>query len=806
MTELLAPGGSLEALKAAVNAGADAIYMGGAKFGARAYADNPDEDHLLEAIEYCHLRGKKLYLTVNTLLKEKELEEALVSYLKPYYEAGLDGVLVQDLGVLSVIRRVYPELPLHISTQMSLCTPEGAALAKELGAVRIVPAREISLDEIKAIREKVDIEIESFVHGALCYCYSGQCLMSSMIGGRSGNRGRCAQPCRMTYNVAENGKTMNGESDRYLMSLKDACTLESLPDMIDAGIASFKIEGRMKRPEYAAGVTMIYRKYMDLYAAKGRKGYKVDPEDMRILMDLYNRGGFSEGYNKKRNGKDMMTLNRPNHAGTAAAKVTQIRGGSGEAILTAVEDLYPGDALEIGEGAGNKGQELVLREACRKGDSIKVKAPARLIRKGQTLRRVRSEALLEQIRGVIAGAAKLKINGIFRISEGKPAILTVTYGPHRIAVEGPEATAAQNRPVTEADLEKQLRKTGDTPYEFGDLKVFAGDNLFYPLRTVNELRRSALEQLTEAILGAERRDPVAEAAQPAAENRKNTGATLYTAAVSTNDQLKAVLGCDWITEVQVDALSFVERTFTHTIGKSQAERRAAFADTAQRIHDAGKTCLLRFPPMWRGFMKKALLDVFDESSFAVCDGAVVRNTEQIPEAAAWFKGKTIVSDSSVYTWNKEAVRAVEALGITRTEVPAELNRRELGERGLAGSEMTVYGRTLLMITANCLRKSTTGCTHIPGQLVMTDRKNADFPVVCHCGICTNFIYNSLPLNLLPVYGQVQDLEPAAVRFDFTIETGAETEAVLRQAQLTVSGHAGASEEAGTRGHFKRGVE
>ncbi|ADL04813.1 peptidase U32 [[Clostridium] saccharolyticum WM1] len=303
--EILAPAGSFESMKAAVAAGADAVYMGGSRFGARAFAENPGEDKLLEAIDYVHLHGRKLYLTVNTLMKEQELHE-LYDYLAPYYRQGLDAVIVQDFGTFAFIKEHFPGLHLHASTQMTITGVYGARILKDLGAERVVTARELSLKEIKKIRDQVDIEIESFVHGALCYCYSGQCLFSSLIGGRSGNRGRCAQTCRLPYEVNREAQGLGGKDDRYCLSLKDLSTLDILPDLIEAGIYSMKIEGRMKSPRYTAGVVSIYRKYVDLYLAKGREGYRVDGQDKKALLDLFDRGGQTDGYYKRQNGRDMV--------------------------------------------------------------------------------------------------------------------------------------------------------------------------------------------------------------------------------------------------------------------------------------------------------------------------------------------------------------------------------------------------------------------------------------------------------------------------------------------------------------------
>ena len=302
--EILAPAGSFDALKAAVAAGADAVYAGGSRFGARAYAANFTEEELLEAIDYVHLYGKKLFLTVNTLVKEKEYGD-LYDYLKPYYCQGLDAVIVQDLGVMEFIKKHFPKMDIHASTQMTITNVRSAKYLEAHGVERVVPARELSLKEIRQISEATDLEIECFVHGALCYCYSGQCLMSSMIGGRSGNRGQCAQPCRLSYTPQNQKKALD------ILSLKDLCTIENIPDLVDAGITSFKIEGRMKHPSYVAVVAGMYRKYTDLYLEKGRKGFKVSETDKKRLLSVFQRRGYCDGYYYKHNGKEMISFEEP---------------------------------------------------------------------------------------------------------------------------------------------------------------------------------------------------------------------------------------------------------------------------------------------------------------------------------------------------------------------------------------------------------------------------------------------------------------------------------------------------------------
>lgn len=313
--ELLAPAGNYEAFLGAVHAGADAVYMGGKKFGARAYADNLSEEELCRAVRYAHLYGRKLYLTLNTLVKEGELRE-LYGCLAPLYEAGLDGVIVQDLGVMSWLRRQFPLLALHVSTQAAVMGPYGAKLMKELGAARVVPSRELSLEEIRRIKEQADIEVETFIHGALCYCYSGRCLFSSVLGGRSGNRGRCAQPCRLPYQGRE----------VYPLSLKDLCAAGHIPELIAAGIDSFKIEGRMKSAEYTAGVTAVYRKLIDCCYETPERFGKAAQEALAELSGLYVRREGQDGYYFKHNAKDMATLLKPGYTGISREAALEIRG------------------------------------------------------------------------------------------------------------------------------------------------------------------------------------------------------------------------------------------------------------------------------------------------------------------------------------------------------------------------------------------------------------------------------------------------------------------------------------------------
>ncbi len=432
-TELLAPAGSLASVIAAVNAGADAVYMGGPKFGARAYAESAGdggEDMVLKAIEYCHLFGVQLHMTVNILFKDAELKE-LFSYMKPYYEAGVDALIVQDLGAVRILQDMFPDLPIHSSTQMCVSGPESARMVQKLGMKRAVLARELGLQEIKRIHDEVGIELETFIHGAMCYSYSGECFMSSLLGGRSGNRGRCAGTCRLCYETA--GKK------GYYLSMKDMNTVEFLPELIEAGAYSMKIEGRMKSPIYTAGVVSVYRKYLDL-AMEDPDHFKVDEKDLTVLREIYDRGGM-DNYLKKHNGKEMIAISEKGF------RVVN------ESITKEIEDKYIKSNKRIPVDMGmyiREGEKMILHVSATK-------------------------------------------------EEGR--IISVnTVSKEMIGKADKSGTPREN-------IEKQMRKTGNTVFtvEHVFIDMLENENVFIPISSLNELRRSALDQLKEALLESTRR-------------------------------------------------------------------------------------------------------------------------------------------------------------------------------------------------------------------------------------------------------------------------------------------------------------
>ena len=752
--EILAPAGSFDSMKAAVAAGADAVYMGGSRFGARAYAENPDEMGMLEAINYVHLHGRQLYMTVNTLVKEDEMDD-LYDYLLPYYQAGLDAVIVQDMGVFSYIREHFPDLPVHASTQMTITGPEGAALMTRMGAVRIVTARELSLEEIRRIYQETGVEIESFVHGALCYCYSGQCLFSSLIGGRSGNRGRCAQTCRLPFDVLrqldennpnenrnkkkENGVLNPGDS-KYVLSLKDLCTLDILPDILEAGVYSLKIEGRMKSPRYTAGVVRLYRKYVDLYLKNGRKGYRVDPKDRKELLDLFDRGGQTLGYYTEHNGRDMVVCHEK------------------PAFRQENRELY------------------------------------------QYLDKTYVEAEVKE-----------PVQGFARVCEGEPLQLTLQYedpltGESRMAGGiGAVVQTAVKQPMSKERIEKQLGKTGNTPYYFENLEVETGGSPFVPVQELNELRRSAFEQLTGEILRPYRREmPEIKACETGKgrqnlkdENNIGNKTALYHIHVSVEHpaQLKVALSVPEVGAIYLDSAEF---------GAEQ------WNEWVSRCHEADKQCLLVMPHIFRDRAKEYFETHRSRLESAGFDGLVIRAWEELELVREWKISIPLVMDYGIYTMNHRAedfVREMAPELPMRFTLPVELNSRELEARGSRERELLVYGSVPVMVTAQCIRKTVEGCSKCPEYLYLRDRKKKVFPVRNQCRFCCNTIYNSSPLSLLKDKKQIDRLQPEVLRLAFTLESAAQTGEVLDAYVKTFLYQEPVELEGEfTRGHFKRGVE
>ena len=799
--EILAPAGSMECLKAAITAGADAVYTGGALFGARAYAHNLTEEELLEAIDYVHLHGRRLYLTVNTLIKDREMEKQMYDYLLPYYRQGLDAVIVQDIGLFRFIRKHFPDLPIHASTQMTLTGVDGAKFLEKEGAQRIVTSRELSMAEVKKIADETELEIESFVHGALCYCYSGQCLFSSFIGGRSGNRGQCAQPCRLLY------RTPEAKRPQYLLSLKDICTLELIPEMIESGIYSFKIEGRMKKPEYAAAVAFQYRKYADLYlkyyeecpaeedpAAYAMKKYRVREEDRQMLLDLYNRGGFHTGYYHTQNGREMISLNRPNHAGVPAVKVLAKKGRN--VTAKALTDLYPQDIIELPMRKGReKADNYTCKDAVRKGMNVQIPVFADTpFKRDEIWMRTRNSTLIDTLREeFVNGKIKERICGTFRLYPQETATLTVKCRDAEITVAGEKAQEALSQPMSRERIEKQLRKTGNTEFEFSFLKVEIGEKVFLPMQSLNELRREALETLEKVICEKYRRsgevkDPEEDKTELSMEEEVLSG---WTASVRTAEQMEVILEEEAIGRIYVDCTMF-----------PRIWEKDSYVEWITKVHAAGKEIYLVMPYIFRERTRKQYEAAYNRIFEAGWDGILIANYESFAFLKEHGYTGRIMTDYNLYEFNQESRKFWKEKGVFEFTAPVELTERELQDLRVKDGEVIVYGYLPMMISAGCIQKTTRGCLKKSGQTTITDRYRNSFVVKNECDYCYNILYNYVPLYLGDRMEEVYQIGPGRIRLMFTTERQQE----VRQILSAYFEGKELPEGTYTRGHWKRGIK
>ena len=799
--EILAPAGSMECLKAAIAAGADAVYTGGALFGARAYAHNLTEEELLEAIDYVHLHGRRLYLTVNTLIKDREMEKQMYDYLLPYYRQGLDAVIVQDIGLFRFIRKHFPDLPIHASTQMTLTGVDGAKFLEKEGAQRIVTSRELSMAEVKKIADETELEIESFVHGALCYCYSGQCLFSSFIGGRSGNRGQCAQPCRLLY------RTPEAKRPQYLLSLKDICTLELIPEMIESGIYSFKIEGRMKKPEYAAAVAFQYRKYADLYlkyyeecpaeedpAAYAMKKYRVREEDRQMLLDLYNRGGFHTGYYHTQNGREMISLNRPNHAGVPAVKVLAKKGRN--VTAKALTDLYPQDIIELPMRKGReKADNYTCKDAVRKGMNVQIPVFADTpFKRDEIWMRTRNSTLIDTLREeFVNGKIKERICGTFRLYPQETATLTVKCRDAEITVAGEKAQEALSQPMSRERIEKQLRKTGNTEFEFSFLKVEIGEKVFLPMQSLNELRREALETLEKVLCEKYRRsgevkDPEEDKTELSMEEEVLSG---WTASVRTAEQLEVILEEEAIGRIYVDCTMF-----------PRIWEKDSYVEWITKVHAAGKEIYLVMPYIFRERTRKQYEAAYNRIFGAGWDGILIANYESFAFLKEHGYTGRIMTDYNLYEFNQESRKFWKEKGVFEFTAPVELTERELQDLRVKDGEVIVYGYLPMMVSAGCIQKTTRGCLKKSGQTTITDRYRNPFVVKNECDYCYNILYNYVPLYLGDRMEEVYQIGPGRIRLMFTTERQQE----VRQILSAYFEGKELPEGTYTRGHWKRGIK
>lgn len=494
--ELLAPAGNMECLIAAIEAGCDAVYIGGTMFGARSYAGNFNEKEMIEAIKYAHLYGVKVYVTVNTLVYDKEVED-FMNYIDFLHKNNVDAIIIQDLGMMDLVRKTYPNLEIHASTQMHIHNIEGVKFASDMGIKRVVLARETEIDTINYIKKNTNIELEVFIHGALCISYSGQCLMSYFLTGRSGNRGTCSQPCRMKYDLYSNHKL---NKDKYLLSTKDLNTIFNIGKLIDIGVDSLKIEGRMKRPEYVYLITSLYRKAIDNYLKY--KDTKISLNDIKEMKKIFNRD-FTKGFIFNENNNNFTNEFRPNHMGIEIGKVISV----GKKIKIKLSDnLTQGDGIRI---VGKTEDGGIVNKMYKNGKLVSSALKNDIIeidnnystKVNDIVLKTTDIIQLKNIDEIIKlKKRKIDINIYLELYIDKPMKLIFDDGKNKVEVIGEVVEVSNNIIMKDEDIKKQISKLGDTIYKTNDIKIKRDENIFVRISTLNELRRKAVLKLNEKRL------------------------------------------------------------------------------------------------------------------------------------------------------------------------------------------------------------------------------------------------------------------------------------------------------------------
>ena len=770
--EVLSPAGSYDILTAVISAGADAVYLGGDMFGARAYAGNFNRDELIKAIDYAHLRDVKIYMTVNTLLKEDELDGKLIDYIAPFYEAGLDAAIVQDMGVFKTLKENFPSLSLHASTQMTVTGKYSAGLLEKLGASRIVTARELDLNEIKSIRESCNIEIESFVHGALCYCYSGQCLLSSFNGSRSGNRGRCAQPCRLGYEVIdENGNIINSKNSLYALSPKDMCALSILPKVIEAGVNSLKIEGRMKNVTYASKVTSLYRKYVDMYLEKGAKGYSVLSGDIDDLMDIYNRGAFTTGYYNSSKGKNMMSVARPNHMGTKALRVEKNVGG--RVTFLALRQINSQDVFEIdSDNSFSSGRNY------KEGETFDVNLPRKYeLPKGRILYRTRNNRIASEVlENFVKNEAKIPVCMYMIAKLNQPLALNIQTTDKSgnvitASVTGPIVMEAQNQPADADKVKAQLAKLGNTPFYAEHIETEFAGKVFIPVAHINDIRREAVEKLIQNKLELSGRK----------FHKEQVNVTVsYKDAKTKNEKRKPLKSC------MISDLSYIDYIITNNTIKAiyldfsmfHKKNTNTLQEAVIKAHSWNKEVVGVLPHVLRGRGEKKTRELIELMNFCRVDAFLVRSLEQIGLLGSISKNDgyggsiNIITDANLYCWNKAAIAQFKqlaglcGLNLLRVTYPYELKFNEIQKIADADIdfELAVYSKIPLMISEQCVRKTYGLCDNSNGSIFLKDRKNCVNEIKSVCGYC----YSIMLGRCLDITDNelIDRINPDFVRYDF----------------------------------------
>ena len=779
--ELLSPVGDFECLKAAVQNGADSVYFGAANFNARASATNFDLTNLKEAISYAKLRGVNTHLTLNTLIKNTEFEDAVL-LAKKAYEFGIDAIIVQDLGLARFLIKNFPDLPIHASTQMTIHNLEGALEAQKLGFKRVVLSRELSLEEIQYICANTNIEIETFIHGALCISYSGQCLFSSMIGARSGNRGKCAGPCRLPYELLGTCETKGTDESKrnvpiaskgYLLSTKDLCGLEFLPKLIDAGVMCFKIEGRMKTPEYVATVTRIYRKYIDL--ALSDKPYIIDKKDVKDLMQVFNRGGFSTGHLDSKANTSLVFPERPNNMGIYIGNIANLKPNKGHVFINLTDDISIGDTIEFEkESTKYTVSELMIRSknitTGFKKQLVEVGRMKGNLHIGDKVYKTNSKELStfayssyqeEHKKVDLTACITLKKNSpvllnVSTLSNTNPIFdnISVSLSSDTLPVE------AKSQPLDKDRVIFQLNKTKDTIFIFKDIDVILDDNLFLPsIKVLNELRRNALDEILLIANSRILRNSTTSLNLNETINNKNIDGNN----VSCNDANDIVTNSNSKKEISV-LLNILDENKNYNDLKNVDNvyiplkyfGNKKYENTIKNICE-NFNAYIYLPTIIKSNYTNLLNNVIDNSieTFKVSGFVVsnISNGDFIHQMKNKYKDRfKFIGNYTLNIYNNNSIQEWKDLGINKLTISPELDKSTIDDilnNSSVEQELIVYGRTPLMSMNYCLLGKTNKCYPTCGtqcknnsKYYLKDRLGFLFPIIPDSIQTVSTLYNS----------------------------------------------------------------
>lgn len=813
--ELLAPAGNMECLHAAVKAGADAVYLGAGHFNARRGADNFSLENLAEACDYAHLRGVKIYLTLNTVVLPSELPDAL-ELARQAYRCGVDAFIVQDIGISIELSRIMPDVEVHVSTQMNIHDEDGLRAAAALGATRVTLARELSLAEIARLHElavELGVELESFAHGALCICYSGQCFMSSLVGGRSANRGRCAQACRLPYELHNRAlrKTLDAPGE-HLLSPKDLCTANLIPELLHAGVASLKIEGRMKSPEYVQAVVGVYRAVIDrVEAAIDRDGIdsvvasdapelRASEEEMNVLSEAFSRG-FTTAYLKGKRGNEIMSYGRPNNRGVFVGRVAKVREGL--VFIDPETELHVGDLIEFWTNRGHFVHTIGEFKTDRAG---RVFFPVeRAVGKGDRVFRVRNaEAAFVDDDKLPSVAVRARAE----IRIGQPALLTFTVasGDASVTVEGPEVEAARTKAITEEEVREHIDRMGTTPFYLSSLEIDLDEGVGMGFSMLHKLRARAAEELQETILAHYHARKLERTPSRAFAPVVRKG-WCKVAALATNPACARAAKRAGADLIYVPAANY---------RRGEAVIAGQLSDTAEQ---AGypKQCIPVLPTVSQMF-DEGKRNGFDIWKRVKADKPVmVENLGQLLHATEMGAAPEV--GPHIPVTNKLDLQAMADLGAQRVWLSPELSLvqiEELGDMAPMPLGLTIMGQTELMVTEHCLLMSQgpcnqkcVECARRKSPHYLKDRKGYEMPVITDC-TGRSHLYNAVQMDVAHLMPEIIGAGVSTVLVDTTLMNVKETtEKVARAVRARdiaqKDGNKVAKAEGATSGHLFRGV-